>query len=195
MTSRCLIHWATTWLAPATERASDHRSCLWVSWCQYLFACTHVRFVGSSCGPVELAVPLVDIGTMRNVRPVHQRTPSAAEHELVMGSATPVGRPPGRRTSLSSWRSSPSARNQPPDRPAARGRGRQLHPKRTQAGTMSRAGPRAAAVVAAHHLCSWLPPGWVLKSKSFLRHRLDPSRGGSRRRRGGPAVSQGDVLP
>ena len=124
----------------------------------------------------------VDIGTMRNVRPVHQRTPSASEHELVMGAATPVGRPPGRRTSLSSWRSSPSARNQPPDRPTARGRGGQLHPKRTQAGTMSRAGPRAAAVVAAHHPCSWLPPGWVLKSKSILRHRLDPSRGGSGRR-------------
>jgi len=50
---------------------------------------------------------------MRNVRPVHQRTPSASEHELVMGAATPVGRPPGRRTPPSSWRSSPSARNQP----------------------------------------------------------------------------------
>jgi len=125
----------------------------------------------------------VDIGTMRNVRPVHQRTPSASEHELVMGAATPVGRPPGRMTSLSSWRSSPSARNQPPDRPTARGRGGQLHPKRTQAGTMSRAGPRAAAVVAAHHPCSWLPPGWVLKGKSTLRHRLGPPREGSGRRR------------
>ena len=48
---------------------------------------------------------------------------------------------------------------------------------------MSRAGPRAAAVVAAHHPCSWLPPGWVLKGKSTLRHRLGPPREGSGRRR------------
>ena len=125
----------------------------------------------------------VDIGTMRNVRPVHQRTPSASEHELVMGAATPVGRPPGRRTPPSSWRSSPSARNQPHLTGQLLVVEGATPSKRTQAGTMSRAGPRAAAVVAAHHPCSWLPPGWVLKSKSTLRHRLGPPREGSGRRR------------
>ena len=52
MSSRCCIRWATTWLAPATERASDHRSYPGVSCANTCLRALTCTFAGSSCDPV-----------------------------------------------------------------------------------------------------------------------------------------------